>query len=466
MDVAHAILGIAMRAQHELTLFAVIGLLIGGMDELAIDLIYIGRTIWRRLTIYTRHTAMTMTTLPLPDRPGHMAIFIPAWHEADVIGAMLWTALQKWGEGSYRIFVGTYPNDLETTAQVEMLARDDGRIISIINPHNGPTTKADCLNSLWEAMLREEQSAGHIFKAIVLHDAEDVVHPDELRLLNRMIDRFDLVQLPVLPLRSQQSQWVSGHYCDEFAEAHGKFLVVREALGAAVPSAGVGCALRRSALAMLAAAQGGKPFDAHSLTEDYELGLRLTERGCRGVFVRMNDASGQPVCSRGHFPETLHDAIRQKARWTVGISLAGWDRLGWHGGFVERWMRLRDRGAALSALILFAAYLSAMGWMTLSLIQFSVGGFLLALSPLLKNMLGLTAALMLWRLTVRAWFVGRAYGWRQALLSVPRTAVANLIAIMAARRALAAYVGLLRGAPLRWDKTNHRFPDAASAERQ
>jgi adsorption protein B len=33
-----------------------------------------------------------------------------------------------------------------------------------------------------------------------------------------MIDRFDLVQLPVLPLVNPQSRWVSGHYCDEFAE--------------------------------------------------------------------------------------------------------------------------------------------------------------------------------------------------------------------------------------------------------
>ncbi len=36
----------------------------------------------------------------------------------------------------------------------------------------------------------------------------------------------------------------------------------------------------------------------------------------------------------------------------VGISLAGWDRMGWHGGPAEWWMRIRDRRATLAALVL------------------------------------------------------------------------------------------------------------------
>jgi adsorption protein B len=69
-------------------------------------------------------------------------------------------------------------------------------------------------------MCAREQAEGRAFKAVILHDAEDVVHADELRLLDRMMDGFDLVQLPVLPLVTQHSQWVAGHYCDEFAETN------------------------------------------------------------------------------------------------------------------------------------------------------------------------------------------------------------------------------------------------------
>ena len=67
-------------------------------------------------------------------------------------------------------------------------------------PAPGPTSKADCLNRLWERMIEDEAADGMRFKAVVLHDAEDVVHSAELGLFDALIERFDLVQLPVLPL--------------------------------------------------------------------------------------------------------------------------------------------------------------------------------------------------------------------------------------------------------------------------
>ncbi|WP_183128840.1 hypothetical protein [Sphingomonas sp. PP-CE-3A-406] len=46
---------------------------------------------------------------------------------------------------------------------------------------------------------------------------------------------------------------------------------MRTALGAGMPLAGTGCAIAPEVLAMIAQARGGEPFDATSLTEDYEL---------------------------------------------------------------------------------------------------------------------------------------------------------------------------------------------------
>ncbi|MFZ5695505.1 MAG: glycosyl transferase family protein [Pseudomonadota bacterium] len=450
---------------HEILLFAAVGLAIGGVDDFLIDLLFLARKAWRDLFIYGRHDRMTTATLPPSPNPGRIAIFVPAWREADVIGPMLRHALGRWGDADYRIFVGAYPNDPATIDAIAAVAQGDPRILLGITPHPGPTTKADCLNLLWQAMLDEETREGFRYKAIVLHDAEDVVHADEIRLFDVMIDRFQLVQLPVLPLPGQGnwlSRAIANHYCDEFAESHGKYLTIREALGASVPSAGVACAFERDTLAALARDPGHGPFDPSSLTEDYEAGLRIRDNGGRGIFVRMRDADGELVATREYFPDTIDSAVRQKARWIVGISLAGWDRMGWRGGPLEWWMRLRDRRAALSAFVLFAAYLTIALWGMLWLISLVLPIPPRPLSPMIVALLWINVGLMSWRGLMRVLFVGQAYGWRHGFGAVPRTFIANLIAILAARRAIFQYVRSLLGRPLAWDKTQHRFPDMQS----
>jgi len=64
-----------------------------------------------------------------------------------------------------------------------------------------------------------------------------------------------------------------GHYLDEFAESHGKDVLVRGAIRAALPSAGVACAIDREVLGCIADDATGSPFDPASMTEDYELGM-------------------------------------------------------------------------------------------------------------------------------------------------------------------------------------------------
>lgn len=458
---AEALVAILAAVHHEILLFAVVGLAIGGIDDFLVDILFLCRRWWRKITIYSRHQRMTTATLPGSDKPGRIAVFVPAWGEADVIAPMLQNALERWRDGDYRIFVGVYPNDHATLQAVAPVAEGEERLIICVNERPGPTTKADCLNLLWRAMEREESRTGTGFKAVVLHDAEDVVHADEIRLFDLMIDRFQLVQLPVLPLPGHGGWWaraIANHYCDEFAESHGKYLTIREAMGASVPSAGVACAFERATLERLVDTEKGGPFDPASLTEDYEVGLRIRDMGLRGAFVRMRDRAGELVATQEYFPDNLDAAVRQKARWMVGISLAGWDRMGWRGGPTEWWMRVRDRRAALAAFVLFAAYLAFLLWGVLLLANWFGIAAPLAPSPLIEALLWLNFAFMLWRMAMRAIFVGRSYGWLYGLGAIPRTILANFIAMLAARRAVFLYLDSLFGKPLVWDKTQHRFP--------
>jgi adsorption protein B len=457
---------LAAGATRELLLFAAVGLLVGGLDDLAIDLIYLVRTGWRRLTVYQRYEAATAVTLAPPACPGRIAIFIGAWDESGVIGQMLRTAITRFDHDDYRIYVGVYPNDPATIAAVaEVESESPDRVRMVSGALAGPTTKAEALNRLWAALLADEARDGVTVKAIVLHDAEDVVHRAELRVFDCLIERFDLVQLPVLPLIVPGSRWVSGHYCDEFAEAHGKQLVVREAIGAGMPSAGVGCALSRSIMQAMADAGGGRPFDAASLTEDYELGLRLVDHGGRGIFVRLPAGPGRPVVAvRAYFPATIATAVRQKARWMTGIALAGWDRLGWRGGIAERWMRLRDRRAVLAAVFLAAAYAGAAGAALSLALSFAAARALPPAGPLLTGLVALNAGLMLWRGGMRFAMVRATYGWCEGARAVPRMLVGNLIAMMAARRAVAGYMRAARTGGVAWDTTSHAFPETLPAE--
>jgi adsorption protein B len=310
---------------------------------------------------------------------------------------------------------------------------------------------------LYDALVAYETDTDRSAKAVVLHDAEDVVHSLELRIFDGLIERAGVIQLPVLPLPDANSRWIAGHYCDEFAEAHIKELVVREAVGAAIPLAGVGCAIARKPLARLAALNEGKPFAGNSMTEDYEVGLRIGALGLKTMFVRIAARPNEPgvVASRGHFPATLGEAVRQKARWLGGIALAGWDRLGWDGGLGERWMRLRDRRGPLAALLLLAAYSAALLWSQIWLAELLGAPIHARLDPALVLLLKINAGLLAWRIAMRAAFTASAYGWRQGLLSIPRLVVGNVIAMLAAGRAVSLHLG---GGAKRWDKTRHVFP--------
>lgn len=461
-DVLNQAIAVVGFISGELLIFAGVGFIVGGASDVLLDVVWMVRALWRYVVVYRRYDRASSLTLGTT-KQHPVALFIPVWQEADVIGPMLRHAVRALGVGNWRIFVGAYPNDPSTIEAVRDVA--DDRITLVLNQVPGPTTKADCLNAIWHHMIDLERVDRWRADAVVLHDAEDVVHTDELQLYNHLMGRFDLVQIPVVPLIDHRSRWVSGHYNDEFAESHGRTLVVREALGAGIPAAGVGCAFGRLMLDRLAARSDEGPFASASLTEDYELGLRIGQLGGRTAFVRLPTKPGGPVVAvHAHFPATIDAAVRQKSRWIVGIALMGWDRLGWSGGVAEHWMRLHDRRALISALVLLAAYLGAV--MTITILALQAVGLSVDEPPMsstVRYLMIASSLLLAWRLTMRAFLVARVYGWIEGLRSAPRSVIANMIAVMAAHRAVGLYLKMRREGNVAWDKTAHRFPDSPPA---
>jgi adsorption protein B len=137
---------------REASLFAAVGFLILGISDLGIDAAWLILAARRRLN--RRDGIRAADQVPPPARPGAMAVFVPAWDEAAVIGDMLGHAVAAFGDADYRLYVGCYPNDPETIAAVR--AMDDARIRLVVGPGAGPTSKAECLNRIWDRMTADE----------------------------------------------------------------------------------------------------------------------------------------------------------------------------------------------------------------------------------------------------------------------------------------------------------------------
>ncbi|PKR51799.1 cyclic di-3',5'-guanylate-activated glycosyltransferase NfrB [Thalassospira marina] len=450
-----------------------------GIDDLFIDIVYWARTCFRHFRIYDKYAPADQKRLyGVPEKP--LAIMVPAWQEVGVVGEMARLAAATLDYENYQIFVGTYPNDPDTQRDVDAVCKQFPNVHKVVCVRPGPTSKADCLNNIIDAILTFEANASIQFAGFILHDAEDVISPLELRLFNYLLPKKDLIQVPVYPYPPKWWGFTAGHYADEFAEYHGKDVIVREALSGQVPSAGVGTCFSRRAIAALLEDGDGIAFDVQSLTEDYDIGFRLKQKGMVCIFARfsvsdpslalktrwvpgMNRATAQVICVREHFPRSFGHAVRQKSRWITGIVFQGTSNLGWSPRGVINYFLWRDRRGLLTNLLGLLVNIL----LVVTLIMWLITTFvpeawhfpsILGDDPALKAVLLCNGVLLANRLFQRCYFVTRFYGIHQGLLSIPRVVWSNVINFCANLRALRQVVKIGDSRRVAWDKTSHEFP--------
>ena len=474
-----------MDLLHDLFLLmaytAAVGFFIFGMDDLFFDLQFLRRLRGRR-------GDPPVPIEVLQNEPEKLiALFIPAWNEGGIVNRMADYARKTLIYEHYDIFIGVYANDPETNRCVDELVKISPRVHKAVVPHNGPTSKADCLNRIFEAMRASEIPGRREYEIIALHDAEDILHPLTLKVYNHYVpELLDMGQIPVFPLELPPlTEWVGNTYIDEFAELHVKDMYSREAIGGVVPSAGVGTAFSRKALDYLTEQNGGVPFPEGSLAEDYLVGMDLTTGGFRTGFidnpvqreVTKRDSRGrilskktvaERVAVRENFPRRFIQAVRQKARWIVGTAFQSWEHAGWRGGLAAQYTLVRDRRAPVVHTINAAGY-CAIGYM---LVDFGIRHTMLAntiyMPPLFESggllwkLVLVDTGLLCYRLGQKVYHVTEVYGWKQGLFSIPRYPVANFINMGATFWAVFVYTQhRLLKKPLAWAKTKHIFPGSA-----
>lgn len=434
-------------------------ILVSGLDDLFLDFVWLGAWLRRRF----RGTVPGVPAT-LDQKEKRIAIFVPLWHEDVVIGGMIEHNIAAIAYPNYDFFIGAYPNDDPTLDVVRDLESRFPRVHLAVCPHDGPTSKADCLNWIYQRMLLHEETHGIRYDVVVTHDAEDLIHPAALSRINGHADSYDMIQIPVLPLRLPFRNIVHGLYCDEFAEWQIKDMQARILLGSFMPSNGVGTGYTREALEKLAVAEHNLIFEPSCLTEDYENGLRLHQLGCPQIFVPVAGSRDDVMATREYFPRTSRTAVRQRTRWIMGIALQTWERYGWRGNPGQIYWFWRDRkGLFGNPLSLITNAIFLYGFVTWALARWTATPWGLSKQTLHPELLVATLALGLLRVGVRMMCTWRLYGIAFALGVPIRTVCANYINSAATFSALFRYFrARIRNEPLRWVKTEHAYPSRSA----
>ncbi len=385
------------------------------------------------------------------------AVFIANWHEEDVLGKMVEGNLARIKNPEVSLCLGVYPNDTDTLRVAQELeAKYPDRVTVIANRLPGPTSKGQMLNEMFAQVFRCDAGPA----LVILHDSEDVIDPRAFAVYAAYAEEHDFIQAPVFSLNRGKKALVASTYMDEFAERHTREMIVRDAVGAAIPSAGVGTCMTKRLVKHFLATRG-QVLMSGTVTEDYILGVEAKRSGFKSAFAAISrDASEglDYVATREFFPKTLEAAIKQKTRWVYGINFEALHKLGWDGDPWDFYFFLRDRKGMITSFLppVSAALLGLMllGYVDTADMSGPTGSILVC--SLWINLFALIT-----RYVVRVLSGHQVYGHYDWIGIAVRWPAAIYINMCAVYRAWKTYLGEseLATKPIVWSKTTHEIPD-------
>jgi glycosyltransferase XagB len=374
-------------------------------------------------------SASQMTAFRLP----FVSVLVPLLREEDIAGALI-----------ARLSRLTYPKSLLEVVlvleQSDTVTRDtiartplpDWMSVIEVPVGDGLTTKPRALNYALDFCR------GSI---IGVWDAEDRPEPDQIE---RVVTRFHHAPPEVACLQgvldyyNARTNWIARCFTIEYASWWRILLPGIARLGLVIPLGGTTLFFRRDVLEDL----GG--WDAHNVTEDADLGLRLARHGYVTELL--------PTVTYEEANCRAWPWVRQRSRWLKGFLVTWcvhmraprrlWRDLGWRRFLGVQTMFLATFSQFLCAPLLWSFWLIPLGLphpmetMLGGVALWSMAG-LFMVAGLINMIVGLTAVsgaehrhLMPWVLTMPFYF--------------PMGALAAL-------KALREFVGM----PFYWDKTSH-----------
>ena len=379
------------------------------------------------------------------------------WHEEEVLEQMVEGNNKGIQYENHHFFLGIYPNDTTTKNIAEKLSARFKNVHVVVNSKSGPTSKGQMINEIITGIKSLEKESSLFFDLFIIHDSEDIIHPLSMKLFNKESGDLDFMQIPIFSLNRERLQLVAGTYMDEFSETHTKELMVRNAYGASIPSAGVGTCVSRRLVDYIIEQNSGSFLQPDSLTEDYILGLQSHYGGFRCGFVCTQVTDGvfkdDFIATREYFPSGFIQSVKQKTRWTIGIVFQGYCKIGWHSSMLENYFLVRDRRGPLNSILSVSA---------------AITFFIIVFNPTVMEDLLQTNFVYLFyfnsfglliRCVQRIRFVGYVYGSYPVLFILIRWPISIAINALASIRALYQYsMSQLGIKKLTWSKTQHSLP--------
>ncbi len=227
-----------------------------------------------------------------------VSILVPLLREPEIAGALV-ERLRRLNYPRERLdVILAVEEDDPTTLAALRAGHLPPWMRAIIVPRGHPQTKPRALNYVLN------YARGDI---VGIYDAEDRPEPDQIA---RVVQRFAEVPGDVACLQGQldyynsRHNWLSRMFTVEYAAWFRVLLPGVQRMGLVVPLGGTTVFLRRNVLEELGA------WDAHNVTEDAELGLRLARAGYQTEIV---DTTTFEEANAALFPW-----IRQRSRWLKG----------------------------------------------------------------------------------------------------------------------------------------------------
>lgn len=226
-------------------------------------------------------------------------ILAPLYKEREMLGQLI-RALDAldYPHDRLDIKIIVEADDVETLDALALHALD-ARYHVVKVPPSSPRTKPKALNY---ALAFAEGDF------VTIYDAEDVPAPDQLKTVAayfaRCASNIVCVQAR-LGVYNAGDRWLTRQFAMEYAVHFNLFLPALECIGWPIPLGGTSNHFRVSALEALDA------WDPYNVTEDADLGVRLSVFGYKSGVVDSETAE--------EAPESLAVWTRQRARWIKGF---------------------------------------------------------------------------------------------------------------------------------------------------